>query len=56
MLTVFATAYTEDKEVEFTFEVEDGTTNDAIVDKAFELAYCAYIELERVVVDAVEKD
>ena len=51
MMEVSAVAVLEDgEENEFVFEIERAATDKEIVNKAFEIAYCKYINLDRVMV------
>lgn len=51
---VNATAVVNGEEDEFYFYVQDSLTDKEILDKAFEIAYCKYTDLDSVTVDSIE--
>ena len=51
MIEVIATVILhDDSEEEFTFEIKDGSTEADVLDKAFEIGYCRYMDIERITV------
>jgi hypothetical protein len=51
MTEVIATVILYDgSEEEFTFEIEDGSTEIDVLDRAFEIGYCRYVDMECIIV------
>ena len=51
MKRIDAVAISNGKKKEFSFEIEDNATEKEKSDKAFEIAYCRFIDLEEVKID-----